>query len=152
MTLCVKAQVAGLALALLSLWVLPASAKSDRAADRQEITAGETAWGAAFVTGDVATVQRLLTPDFMGVTDSGRAYDKASILKEVAKVTPGGADQTGPLTIVFHGDTAIVQGRERETDPPPSRKVTPIIFTDTWMRIGGSWRIVAAQDTVAASR
>lgn len=140
---------AGCAVAILVLGASPSGAQTDRAADRRIITEGETAWGAAFVTGDVASVQRLLAGDFLGVTSSGRTYDKSLILKQVAKVMPGGSDQTGPLTIVFHGDTAIMQGHERETDPPPSAKVTRIVFTDTWIRIEGHWRIVAAQDTGA---
>src|SRR4051794_31082896 len=64
--------------ALAILFAHPALAAGDpRAADRAAIIAGERAWGQAYVTGNVATVRRLLADDFRGIDTRGRAYDKA---------------------------------------------------------------------------
>ena len=119
---------------------------SGRASDERIIAAGERAWGQAYVKGDVTAVERLLADDFLGVHSSGLSYDKADALKDVREGPHGTADDVGPLTVRFYGDTAIAQAREHEVGPAPEYKPAERVFTDTWVKLGGRWRIVSAED------
>ena len=123
-----------------------AASSRDRAADERAVIEGERAWGQAYVTGDVAVVRRLLADDFLGVDPRGRFYDKASVIKDVRDGPRGTSDAVGPVTVRFYGDTAIAQAHEREVGPAPERKPAQRVFTDTWIKLDGQWRIVAAED------
>lgn len=123
-----------------------AAARGGPAADRRAIAEGEKAWGGAFVTGDAATVDRLLAEDFLGVDSSGRTYGKAEAMKDVRDGPRLTSDKTEPPTIRLYGDTAIAQAREHEIGPAPEFKPMERVFTDTWVKRGGRWRIVAAED------
>ena len=127
-----------------------AQSQADRRADREAIASGERAWGQAFVTGDTATVERLLAEDFIGVETDGHRYDKASVLKDVASGPRLTSDEIDSLVVRFYGDTAIAQADEHEIGPPPEKARLERTFTDTWVRIDGHWRIVAAEDLVPA--
>jgi hypothetical protein len=50
------------------------------------------------------------------------------------------------VTVRFYGDRAVAQGHEREVGPAPQRRAADRVWTDTWVRSGGHWRIVAAED------
>ena len=123
-----------------------AQATHGREADERAIVEGERAWGRALVTGDATSVERLLAEDFRGVSPSGEAYDKAAELSELRGDPPSVSDEVGPVTVRFYGDTAIAQAGEHEVGPEPERKPAWRMFTDTWVKQGGRWRIVAAED------
>lgn len=132
---------------LASILAAPAAARpADRAEDIRIITAGERAWGEAYVTGDVAAVQRLLADDFAGINPRGVRFDKAKVLKDVGEGPPSTSDRLGPVEIRFYGDTAVAQAHEYEVGPAPKRTAVEHVFTDTWVKLGGRWRIVASED------
>lgn len=128
-----------------------ALSKHDRAADERAINTGERAWGHAYVTGDVAAVGRLLAENFRGVDPHGTFYDKLQVVKDVQAVPHGTSDEVGMVEVRFYGDTAIAQAHEFEVGPAPERKAGEHVFTDTWVKIGGHWRIVAAEDVEVKS-
>lgn len=130
---------------LLALGACTARAP-DRAADRKEILEGERAWGQAFVTGDAATVQRLLADDFQGVDPSGLVYSKSRMLAEVKAGPNSTSDTLGNVVVRFYGDTAIAQGTEHEVGPPPEKAGRDSIWTDVWVKQDGHWKIEAAED------
>lgn len=137
----------GVALSATSLSAVAKSPPPERrAADRQAIVEGERAWGQAYVTGDVGAVERLLADGFRGIDPRGGAYDKASVLKVVREGPHSTSDEVGPVTVRFYGDTAIAQAHEHEVGPAPERRAAERVFTDTWVRLHGRWRIVAAED------
>jgi ketosteroid isomerase-like protein len=119
---------------------------TDRKADERAIIAGEKAWGGAFVTGDAATIDRLLAPDFAGIDPHGKAYDKPTMLRAVREGPNITSDQVGAVRVRFYGDTAIAQGSEHEVGPAPQRKPADRVWTDVWARKAGAWRIEAAED------
>lgn len=123
----------------------------DRTADRKEILDGEKAWGQAFVTGDAATIERLLAADFKGVDPTGLIYDKAKMLTEVRRGPNDTSDTLGNVIIRFYGDTAIAQGSEQEVGPPPEKAERASMWTDVWVKQGGHWRIEAAEDLTPQS-
>ncbi|HWD68514.1 MAG TPA: nuclear transport factor 2 family protein [Caulobacteraceae bacterium] len=133
-------------LALLATIAADAGSATDRAADTRAIIAGERDLGRAFVSGDVATIRHLLADDFQGVAPRGAFYDKVSVLKELRAGPHITSDEVGPITLRFYGDTAIAQAHEYEVGPPPARKAGEHVFTDTWVKLHGRWRIVAAED------
>jgi hypothetical protein len=103
-------------------------------------------WGGAFVTGDVATVDRLLADDFSGIDPKGRAHGKAEMLEAVRRGPNLTSDQVGAVKVRLFGDQALAQGTEHEIGPSPERKAADRVWTDVWLRRGGQWRIVAAED------
>ena len=119
---------------------------SDRRADQRIIVEDERALGGAFVTGDIATLDRLVADDFSGVGTSGRTYVKAGLLQKVRTGPNITSDQVGDVKVRIFGDTALAQGSEHEVGPPPERKAADRVWTDVWIRRGGQWRIVAAED------
>src|ERR1035441_1353328 len=121
-------------------------AAAGRQADERIISAGERAWGQAYVTGDIATAQRLLADDYLGVDPRGRTEDKTAVLSDVREEPHAVSDEVGPVAVRFYGDTAIAQAHERQVGPAPEFKPSQTVFTDTWVKLGGQWRIVAAED------
>jgi uncharacterized protein (TIGR02246 family) len=123
-----------------------AAPRQGDAAARREIEAGERAWGQAFVRGDAATVERLLADDFAGVSPGGETYGKAQMLEELKTAPHETSDRIDGLVVRLYGDAAVAQARERVVGPPPELRPSETVFTDTWIRRGGRWRIVAAED------
>lgn len=123
-----------------------AATPQDHSRDLRAIEDGERAFGQAFVTGDAAALERLLDPDFVGVGVHGQAAGKADFVRD-AKAGPRiTSDRVYDLKVVFHGDVAIAQGREAEVGPAPEFKPVWRVFTDTWIKTGGVWRVAAAED------
>jgi ketosteroid isomerase-like protein len=122
-----------------------------RAADKRLIVEGERAWGHAYVLGDVAAVNRLLDDHFVGIDPQGASYDKATVIHQVKDGPHATSDEVGAVSVRFYGDTAIAQAHEHEVGPAPERKASEHVFTDTWRKIGGHWRIIAAEDVDATS-
>jgi len=118
----------------------------DRTADRMVIIAGEHAWGEAYVTGDAAAIERLLDDGFRGVTPSGEVYGKAEAVQGARQMQHLTADTVDDVTVRFFGDTAIAQAREQQIGPAPALLPEELMFTDTWVKRDGHWRIVAAED------
>jgi hypothetical protein len=123
----------------------------DRTADRQKIVDGERAWGQAFVTGDAATIQRLLADDFQGIDSTGIVYGKAKTVAAVKAGPNSTSTALGSVVVRFYGDTAIAQGSDHEVGPPPDRVERDSLWTDVWVKQDGHWRIEAAQDVTPQS-
>lgn len=115
------------------------------------LTRLENAWATALVRRDGATFERLLAPAFI-YTENDRVMSRAEVLQGVVSGTdtvtaahnedmtvhafaPNVAVVTGWLVVTGRGAGGAFDHRYR--------------FTDTWVRRGGSWRIVAAQDYLA---
>jgi hypothetical protein len=94
-------------------------------------------------------VAGLLADDFEGTSTQGERFTKADELR----------DEKGPHTardcgldetkVRFFGDSiALVYGSEHavgKDKSQPNAKVCQI-WTDTWLKRGGAWRVVASQD------
>jgi len=90
-------------------------------------------------------VKRILAEDVVWVLD-GRVLTKS---QAVAQAASGPwdflANHLDYAHVRFFGDTALVQGAETSTRK--GGRKGRCIWTDTWLRRGGVWQIVAAQDT-----
>ena len=118
------------------------------------MTSMERKW-AEGVCENNGVVAELLAEDFQGTSTRGERYTKADELR----------DEKGPHTahdcgldeakVHFFGDSlAIVYGREHAIGKDASQPQAKVcqIWTDTWLKRGGAWQIIASQDDRVACR
>jgi ketosteroid isomerase-like protein len=118
-----------------------------QAAAKRQIAALEDAWIQAVIKRDAAAFNRLLHPDFV-YTEDDRVYTKEKLIKEVTTgsdtVTSG---RNEDLVVRVHGNTAIATGWlvliGRGSAGAFERHYR---YTDTWLKTGARWRVIAAQD------
>jgi hypothetical protein len=119
----------------------------DRASDRAFIRQGESDWAESVVTNDVNVLERILADDFVGVEIDGSHYSKADAIKEY-RTQPSDfiSNHLNEIEIRFYGDAAVAQGNEswKKKDGTLGK----FVWTDTWIKRGGKWQIVAAEDLV----
>jgi ketosteroid isomerase-like protein len=110
----------------------------------------EDSWAVALVRRDGATFRRLLADGFVYTEN-----DRTSTRDEVLHEAEAGSDKVEAahnedMRVYRFGPTAVVTGwlvvRGRGADGPFDRRYR---FTDTWVRRGGGWQIVAAHDSIA---
>lgn len=133
--------------------VIPAHAQQSHWAPADDATAKyiidmERKW-AEGVCVDNGVVAGLLAEDFEGTSTSGARFTKSDELKD--EKGPRSAHDCGldETRVRFFGDSmAIVYGTEHavgKDQSQPNAKVCQI-WTDTWLKRGGTWQIVASQD------
>jgi len=135
---------------LLVLTAAPIIAQQ-KSATAAELIRLENLWTTGLVKRDRAQFEKLLAPKFV-YTENEKLMSRADVLHEVAegsdRVTaahnegmvvheygPTTAVVTGWLIVSFKGKTGAYTNRYR--------------FTDTWVKGGRGWQIVAAQDYLA---
>ncbi|HWG19300.1 MAG TPA: nuclear transport factor 2 family protein [Terracidiphilus sp.] len=114
----------------------------------QYIVEMERKW-AEGVCADNGVVAGLLADDFQGTSTSGARFTKADELK----------DEKGPRTahdcglddakVRYFGESiALVYGSEHAVGKDKSQPHAKVcqVWTDTWLKRGGKWQIVASQD------
>jgi hypothetical protein len=79
---------------------------------------------------DKSVVAGLLADDFQGTSTKGARFTKADELK----------DEKSERALVYGSEHAV--GKDKTQ---PSAKVCQV-WTDTWMKRGGVWQVVASQD------
>ncbi len=120
-------------------------------ADERALLRLEDDWASALVKRDRVTFERLLADRFV-YTENDQMMDRRAVLNSVV----GGSDTVaaahndsmvvhrfGPVTAVVTG-WLVVGGRGANGQFQRRYR-----FTDTWVKRGGRWQIVAAQDYVA---
>ncbi|PYO94155.1 MAG: hypothetical protein DMD62_06885 [Gemmatimonadetes bacterium] len=121
--------------------------------DTKAVLKLEDDWASALVKRDSATFERLLADGFV-YTENDQTMDRAAVIRSVV---------AGPDTVVaahneemlvhrYGATTAVVTGwlvvDGRGADGAFTHRYR---FTDTWVKRGAKWQIVAAQDYVAAA-
>jgi len=98
---------------------------------------------------DNGVVASLLAEDFQGTSTKGARFTKADELKDEKSARTAHECGLDEAKVHFFGDSiAVVYGREHavgKDKSQPSAKVCQI-WTDTWLKRGGRWQIVASQD------
>jgi hypothetical protein len=96
----------------------------------------------------VATI--VLADDFEGTTPEGRRFDKARAISDAASAPPTRECRLGPVDVrLFTESIAIAYGTSSsfvQGSDGVERKQC-LAWTDTWLKRGAAWAIVAAQDT-----
>ena len=111
----------------------------------REIENLETQWRTAVLQNDVATVNRLLADDYLGINPNGTLETKADALAlqrsgtvKISSIEPGN------VKVRVYGDTAVVtsqvsvQGRDGERDIGGRYH-----YTRVYSRRTGEWKIVS---------
>jgi Domain of unknown function (DUF4440) len=111
----------------------------------------ETAW-AEQECGQKWVIANLLADDFRGTSPAGKRYSKAEAEAREASSSSHATDcRLLDSDVRFFGSsTAIIYGSETALESPPAGKPERycLIWTDTWLKRGGKWQIVAAQDAL----
>ncbi|HVI08947.1 MAG TPA: nuclear transport factor 2 family protein [Candidatus Binatia bacterium] len=98
---------------------------------------------------DNGVVAGLLADDFQGTSTEGERFVKADELRDEKSVRTARDCGLDEAKVRFFGDTvAMVYGREHAVGKDKSRPDAKVcqIWTDTWMKRDGGWRIIASQD------
>lgn len=98
---------------------------------------------------DNGVVASLLANDFQGTSTKGVRFTKADELKDEKGARTAHACGLDEAKVHFFGDSvAVVYGREHavgKEQSQPGAKVCQV-WTDTWLKRGGTWQIIASQD------
>lgn len=139
-------------LAVVFAVFVPCSASGQSAKQKvkieQEIRRLDLAHADAVLRGDLPALDKLWTEDFK-VNNPFNQIDKADRIRTGA-VTYSSFTRE-PETVLIHGNTVIVMGREivvPKGDSPDSGITINRRYTNIWMRRSGNWRLVARHASV----
>jgi hypothetical protein len=121
----------------------PEATSSDKAA----IATVEDRWLKAIETGDIATLDSILSDDFIRpVPLSAQFITKSQLLDyyKTHKPAPSGPKHIENLTVTLYGATAIARGSVVTNDA--TGNVARNLFTDVFVSRNGRWQAVSAQE------
>lgn len=128
-----------------------AQSVKQKATIEQEIRRLDLAHADAVLRGDLAALDKLWTKDFK-VNNPFNQIDRAD------RICTGAVTYSSfirePETVLIHGDTVIVMGREivvPKGNSPDSGKTINRRYTNIWMKRSGNWRLVARHASVICS-
>jgi ketosteroid isomerase-like protein len=95
----------------------------------------------AFLRGDVATLQRLLSEDFVVTNPFNRVLGKRQVVEALESGRIKHSVYEREIEVLrLYGDTAVVMGRETVVDEAYSKDRR---YTEVWQRREGRWQMVA---------
>jgi ketosteroid isomerase-like protein len=100
---------------------------------------------AAFTTRDAATVDRLLTDDFVLITSSARVTTKKDVLEQTLSTDVMlDVNDSTETSVRVHGATAVLTGVLHQKGTIGGKPYDARLrYTDTWIKDGGAWRQVS---------
>ena len=135
-------------LAVFALGSASAQSVKQKAKIEQEIRRLDLAHADAILRGDLAALDKLWTEDFK-VNNPFNQIDRADRIRTGA-VTYSSFTRE-PETVLVHGDTVIVMGRELvvpKGNSPDAGETINRRYTNIWMKRSGRWRLVARHASV----
>ena len=138
---------------VVMLFLVPVHAQQSHWASADDKTAKnmvemERKW-AEGVCADNGIVANLLADDFQGTSTNGVRFTKDDELKDEKGVRTAHDCGLDEAKVRFFGDSvAVVYGTEHavgKDSSQPNAKVCQV-WTDTWLKRGGAWQIVASHD------
>ena len=112
----------------------------------------ERAWAESVASGDTSAVKRILSDDFIGVDPKGQLYRKPEMIADTAKAPNYfSSNRLNDVIVRFYGNMVVAQGSETWTRKK-NGEVGRFVWTDTWLKRGGKWQIIAAEDLIAPDR
>jgi ketosteroid isomerase-like protein len=127
----------------------PPHKRSVRHLYQKQIEALELQWRDAVLQGDVATLDRLLADDYVGITASGLLQSKQQMLDRMRSgtVTVKKLD-ISEVKVNVHGETAVVTCRAEVTATQNGVEHTNVNrYTRVYERRAGVWKIVNFEGT-----
>jgi ketosteroid isomerase-like protein len=123
-----------------------AAAGSQTTAVARALVALENDWARGVVRRDTALFARMLDPRFV-YTEDAAVMGKDDVIRSIRDGDRVERASNTDMLVHDFGGTAVVTGILRlEGTGAKGRFDHRYRFTDSWMRRGGRWRIVAAQD------
>ena len=148
------------ALGICLVLALAVSAQQAKWAPQSDETAQslinmERQWAEADCDGNLA-IETILADDFQGTAPDGTRYTKAHEIQDTqtSKHEDHGC-QLGEVRVHFFGDSlAVLYGTESRMSKGGDgvERQRTLIWTDTWLKRGGRWQIIAAQDNWATPK
>lgn len=143
-----------LAIAITITLAVPASGQSakQKAAIEQEVRKLDLAHADAVLRGDQVALDKLWTEDFK-VNNPFNEIDKADRIRSGAVTYSLFVRE--PESILVHGETVIVMGRETvipKGNSPDAGKTINRRYTNIWMKRDGKWRLVARHASVICQK
>lgn len=147
-----KLRLAAVICLLLSALVLVATPTppQNASADEGRILALENAWNRAEQSKDIAALDQLLAAELIYIDYDGSIQTKAEFLASAKSegLAPEQIVNEEQHAHVF-GDCAVVTGVYREKGMNKGKAyLRRGRFTDTWVRLNGTWQCVASQSTL----
>jgi len=144
--------LSSLGLLLVCAVLLFPSTAQNLSSDEGRILALENAWNHAEQTKDIAALDQLLAPQLVYIDYDGSISTKQQFLASVK------AEGLSPEQIIneqqnvhLFGDCAIVTGIYHEKGVYKGKSYFRRgRFTDTWVKLNGTWQCVASQSTLIA--
>src|ERR1043166_826813 len=116
----------------------------------------ENRWAAAIGKHDVAALEAMIAPDYIGVNPKGKVQNRRGVLNDIkGDKDTYTSNKNEKLDVhVFGSDVAAVVGtyREKGTGRDGKSFDRTYRFTDTWMNRGGQWQCVASQVSLVTQK
>jgi ketosteroid isomerase-like protein len=137
-------------LALLAFLSCPLT-RATATSDESLLIEIERQWAAAYVTGDADKLDTIFSPDYIQTNTRAVVTGKA---EEVGDVRAGNFRyekfDTTEMKVQLYGEAAVVTGKIylKGVDLKSGKTIEGTMrMTDTFIRQGGKWRVVASQTT-----
>lgn len=101
------------------------------------------------VCADNGVVKGLLAEDFQGTSPKGTRFTKADELRDEKAARTAHHCGLDEAKVRFFGDSvAVIYGREHAVGKDKSQPTAKVcqVWTDTWLKRGSTWQIIASQD------
>jgi len=116
------------------------------ASDEDQLKDLEQQWLDAALKHDHQRLDALLADDFQDVSWQGQLRSKADVM--AASAVPVTTTQTlSELKVRVHGDMGVVTG-VNTTEAADKSFTVKVRFTDVFVKLGGQWHALSAQETI----
>jgi ketosteroid isomerase-like protein len=136
-----------LVVASLAVCLLDFSAAQDRPdAVASKILALENKWNTAYKRSDITAMDSLLADDFIITVEDGSTFSKPGYIAHNGNSTLHvEISDMSDLKVRMHGNTAVVTGayHEKGTEKGKAYEYHDR-FTDVWMNIQGTWKVIVS--------
>jgi len=134
---------------LVTAAAMPARGQGASPSVEDQLKKMETDRAAAVVKGDVATLEKLTSDDYILINANGQLSDKPTTMNNIKtgniKLT---ANDVSDLKVRVYGNTAVVTGKSNAKGSIGGRELKgPVMFTRVYVKNNGKWQSVAFQQT-----
>jgi hypothetical protein len=138
-----------LAVALLFAVGTNSSAQAQASGPTQELTALEHRWVQALIKKDVVTLDKILASTYADTDEEGHQSTKQDVMVLFRSGDLKLEDITlSDLHVQPYGSAAVVTGTAAQRGAYKGQPVAAkVVFTDTFVKTKGAWRVVSSQRT-----
>lgn len=141
---------AGIRMAVVAGLVGTSAARAQSSTESYVI-ACERSWRGALGNGGTESIYRCLADDFSGIAPDGKTYDRRRTLASATHLPREyAAVHLDWIQVRVFGSAAVAQGISSWTRRAGTPQRGRWIWTDTWLRRGDRWELVAAEDVEVA--